>query len=217
MTKLVILCRTFLIFSISLVAMKPSPLKNAAPLKERSIQEYLNEDPNAFKDKWVGARLRLLNLSNLGINNLDGLYNIPGIQEVERLLLDENPLHCIKKEQIRGLAHLTTLYFRKCQLQKIEELAITDLQSLVLLSLEENSLTTIHPKAFNKLPNLSRLDIDNNPNLETIDPETIAKLSSLQILMMRDTKITEEQKNIFLKRLKRTDKTICIMVDSKSH
>ncbi len=138
-----------------------------------SIQDYLTIPELKKKMPQIRTGLGItLKLSNMKINNLYGLQNIPNIKTVQMLFLSNN------------------------QLTTIQPKAFADLTNLDYLYLGENQLTTIQPNAFAGLPNLKDLHLENN-QLTTIQPDTFAGLTNLLSLELRNNQLTTIQVGAF--------------------
>ncbi len=128
-----------------------------------SIQDYLTIP--ALKSKiqirTVSGKIAL-DLSNMKINNLQGLKKIPNIGTLQILSLENNPLTTIQPNAFAGLTNLDVLFLENNQLTIIPTNAFAGLTNLDYLYLDHNQLTTISTNAFAGLTKLKYLYIGNN-------------------------------------------------------
>ncbi len=168
-----------------------------------SIQDYLdnpvlkNKIPQITKRPTFGREETRLDLSNMKINDLNGLRNILNIKTVQFLRLGNNQLTTIPTNAFAGLTNLKDLFLRDNQLTTIQPNAFTGLTSLTELALYNNQLTTIQPNAFAGLTNLEKLYLYNN-QLTTIKPDTFTGLTSLTELALHNNQLTTIPTNAFV-------------------
>ena len=129
-------------------------------------------------------------LSNLRINNLDGLQAIPGIQHVKRLFLSGNNLTHIPSHSFESLHALETLYIEDNPLtQGISPDAFLGLFNLRLLSISNNQLDRIVKGTFNGLENLEELNLSCNRLFE-LPKDSLLQLKNLRILNLSENKLS---------------------------
>ena len=148
-----------------------------------SIQDLI--DHNRIPQFPGGA----LSLNNQHISSLDGIENIPGLQNLQYLDLSNNRITFIPSI-IQGLQNLQYLRLSNNLITTIPA-NIQGLQSLQNLWLGNNLITTI-PANIQGLQSLQRLWLDEN-QITTI-PNIILGLQNLEWFSLRDNPI--QQKNI---------------------
>lgn len=114
-----------------------------------------------------------LNLSELHLNSLDGLSNIPNIETITYLDLSNNNLSDLEQNHFLKMSRLTQLDLRNNSLKAIQaENTFNGATNLEILDLDGNDLAIVNPNIFKLTPNLKRLSIDrkklNKPSLEFI-------------------------------------------------
>ena len=152
-----------------------------------SIQDYL--DSPILKEKIHLTSQTDLDLSNMKINNLYGLQNIPNINTVQTLYLHHNQLEDIPTNAFAGLTNLEWISLSGNQLSTIQPNAFAGLPNLVWLYLSNNRLTTIQPEAFAGLTNLKRLLLNEN-QLRTIQAKAFTGLTNLEELFLDNNQMT---------------------------
>ncbi len=180
-------------------------------LKGLSGLERLNLSQNMLSEvsDVLGCldELLVINLSDNEISRLDesffslGLEEIElsanalrtlhlrGLEELERLSLDENPLTSVEVDE--GFApYLKEFSCDSCQLESFVEFSSTELESLCLSS---NKITTV-PQSITKYENLSQLDIDNNHISEL--PYEMTNMTRLQTLYVIGNPLSDAAKEV---------------------
>lgn len=150
-----------------------------------SIQDYLDYKPEEFRTRMTGDKI---NLWNLSLNSLEGLQNLPGIQNITQLDLSNNYLQSIKPHSFAGLNKLEELYLDRNPLQSIEPEAFAGLPNLYLLALNNGELSHLNPGTFAQLPHLRTLYLNAN-HLKDIQPVVLAGLPELEALYLGGNKI----------------------------
>ncbi len=163
-----------------------------------SIQEYL--DSPVLKNKipkitTTGGRTGL-KLSNMKINNLQGLQKIPNIKTVQTLSLNNNQLTTVPTKAFAGLPNLKWLGLSDNKLTTVSTKAFAGLTNLRWLHLENNQLTTIQPNVFAGLHNLYILNLSYN-QLTIIPTNAFAGLTKLNDLYLEYNPLTTIQQNAF--------------------
>jgi len=182
-----------------------------ASLKELSGLERLNLSQNMLSevsDTLSGLdELLVINLSDNEISHIDESFfdlgleevelsanalktlHLRGLEELERLSLDENPLTSIEVEE--GFApYLKEFSCDSCQLEEFVELGSTQLESLCFSS---NKITAV-PQSITKYENLSQLDIDNNIISEL--PYAMTNMTRLQTLYIIGNPLSDAAKEV---------------------
>ena len=72
-----------------------------------SVSELIKRDPRRLRVKkgWIPG-VKVLDLSGMNIDSLKGLENIPGIESVTRLYLDNNNIHTIESGDLAAAIKL---------------------------------------------------------------------------------------------------------------
>ena len=116
----------------------------------------------------------MLRLSYLRINDLKGLGNIPNIQEVLDLELNDNRLSELQPNAFNGLNNLIDLTLTRNRLKELLPNAFNGLNNLKYLYFIENQITQLPPNIFNGLNNLTFLELSYN-KLEAAQKEALRK------------------------------------------
>uniref|UniRef100_A0A8C2FGG8 Leucine rich repeat neuronal 2 n=1 Tax=Cyprinus carpio TaxID=7962 RepID=A0A8C2FGG8_CYPCA len=180
-----------------------------------SLQElYLNHNrlrsisPGAFKG--LDKLLRLhLNSNRLVIIDRRWFHALP---QLEVLMIGGNP---ISERALEGLQNLESISFYDNHLIKVPKAALQKLPGLKFLDLNKNpiqlvqkgdfrnmlhlkelglnnmeELISIEHSAMENLPELTKLEITNNPRLSYIHPQAFQKLSSMESLMLNSNALS---------------------------
>ncbi|XP_068125712.1 leucine-rich repeat neuronal protein 2 [Hyperolius riggenbachi] len=133
----------------------------------------------------------LLNLESLSFYD-NKLIRVPkgALQRVPNLKfldLNKNPLSRIKQKDFENMAQLKELGLNSMEeLVSIDEMALVNLPELTKLEVTNNpKLSFIHPRAFQKLPRMETLMLNNNA-LSSLHRETVESLPNLQEIAMHD-------------------------------
>lgn len=161
-------------------------------------------------------------LQNRGITNLDGLLDLPSIENVFRIYLNKNKIKSIPAHAFFGLGRLKDIDLTKNQITHIDPKAfeglpsirslnmssnpslplradyLKPLKNLQSLILETNGIKTIPDFAFQDLINLKSLYLDHN-ELTHISHEQLAGLENLEALMLHNNQIKYIDPAIFTK------------------
>lgn len=148
----------------------------------QNLLDYGVELPIAKNGTW-------LDLSEMYINNLTGLKNIPHIENIELLTLLRNLITAIEPGVFASLPQLQELYLTTNRITTIEPNTFAGLPRLRGLCLSANYIRTIRPNAFADLAQLDRLYLAGN-QITTIELTTFAGLSQLKELDLSDNYIT---------------------------
>ncbi len=103
-----------------------------------------------------------LDLSGMHINNLEGLSQIPKIEIVNLLDLEDNQIGTLKANALTSLKKLRLLFLEDNQISVIEERSFAGSNKLNVLDLSNNQIKTINKSTFSGLTSLERLDLRNN-------------------------------------------------------
>lgn len=135
------------------------------------------------------------------------LNKIPnGIDDRTQVLdLEGNPITHLKDYQFKklGLKDLQKIFFKRCSIVQIDNLAFDQMTNLIELDLSENQLNSVPSKALNQCQRLRKLHLSKNP-IGTIVNHTFHQLTHLQTLDLSECKIKLIDEDAFhgLKNLK---------------
>jgi ankyrin repeat protein len=129
-----------------------------------SISELIEQEPRRIKVRrgWIPGS-RILNLSGVGITSLKGLENIPSIEHVTRLYLNNNSIETIESGELAPAIKLEVLTLSNNGLRSIENNAFAGLKNIKVLDLSSNNIEAVPQEGLNGMPNLRFLGISNNP------------------------------------------------------
>ena len=156
----------------------------AAPLK--TIQYYLDTKPDLFKER---RKANILDLSDLNLESLKGLENVPHIGLIRTLILKNNKIRHINPGELTSLKKVSFLSLKNNRLQKIDSNTF-NLSDLANLDLSKNNIKEIAPKAFFGSKNLTELNLDSN-ELEELHPHAFDGLENVKYLAIRKNPFVE--------------------------
>ncbi|MEX0849362.1 MAG: hypothetical protein WD055_03970 [Candidatus Dependentiae bacterium] len=124
MKKLLIICTVFI---LNVYGGDPSPLRSGPRLAKSapmiiSINILLSQGENLGLINESGTLT--LDLSNKGLNNLDGITLIPNIKEVERLRLTDNQLSSLedlRPQLLKAIPNLKEIFLYRNKFSKDEK------------------------------------------------------------------------------------------------
>uniref|UniRef100_A0A8C0VCB3 Leucine rich repeat neuronal 2 n=1 Tax=Cyanistes caeruleus TaxID=156563 RepID=A0A8C0VCB3_CYACU len=177
-----------------------------------NLQElYLNHNrlrriaPRAFAG--LGSLLRLHLNSNL-LRTLDSRW-FQMLPSLEILMVGGNKVDAILDMNFRPLGNLRSLVLAGMQLREISDYALEGLRSLESLSFYDNKLADVPKRALQQLglnnmdelvsidqfalinlPELTKLDVTNNPKLSFIHPKAFQHLPQLETLMLNNNALS---------------------------
>jgi len=137
-----------------------------------------------------------LDLRNRYIADLDGLTQIPQVNNLQILNLGFNQITQIQPNAFQGLGNLRLLDLIGNQIIQIHSNAFQGLNNLQELHLRFNQIIQIHSNAFQGMDNLRWLDLDNN-QITQIHPNAFQGLNNLRNLYLRNNQITQIHPNTF--------------------
>ncbi|XP_076822202.1 uncharacterized protein LOC143468726 [Clavelina lepadiformis] len=163
---------------------------------------------NAFKG---AVKLTRLNLSHNRLTRVEAA-DFASLESLEELLLNYNQLTSLDSQIFSSMPKLKVLGMSDNQLKHWAGIPARDLSCLIALnlagnkistlndttfnlpqlrtlSLKGNDLTFIHHGAFNKLANLTELELSNN-KLKTIAPDAFKGLNELRTLSLAGNELT---------------------------
>ena len=156
-----------------------------------SIEELIHE--NRIPAMTGPQNDRSLNLSGLGITDLTGLADIPGIEAVRHLWLAGNQIKTIPARIFAELPNLRTLKLNNNPIEIIPADAFFGLTNLMRLELRGNLIRTIDPYAFRGLGNLKLLDLSHNAQLNTLNLNALNFLTGLFRIVLESTPLIENK------------------------
>jgi Leucine-rich repeat (LRR) protein len=129
-----------------------------------SVGELITREPRRLKVQrgWVPG-VKVLDLTDMNIDSLKGLEDIPGIDSVTRLYLNNNAIHTIEPGDFAAAVNLTALSLSGNDLETVEPNAFAGLKNLKVLNLSNNALEIIPPEGLNGMPGLRFLGMSKNP------------------------------------------------------
>ena len=148
----------------------------------RQLQQ-LRLDGNSFSDlstaDWglLADSLSVLSLSN---NRLTSLDQIDRLRSLTQLNVDNNLIKSIRDATFRPLFDLDVVSLRGNRLTTIGRATLDGLeQRCTQLDLSSNDVRSVHPAAFHRLKNVTRLNLSNNAISEMILPAVMDQLTEL--------------------------------------
>ncbi len=135
-------------------------------------------------------------LKNRRINSLDGLLDIPEINECQRILLNRNRISSIQPDAFRGLSNLRFLLLNHNQITSIQAGLFQELTHLQKLDLSSNQITSIQPGTFRGLSNLKEISLANN-QISSIQFGTFQGLANLRWFELDRNQISSVQPGTF--------------------
>ncbi|XP_030633523.1 leucine-rich repeat neuronal protein 2 [Chanos chanos] len=134
--------------------------------------------------------LRSLVLAGMGLREiseraLEGLFNL------ESISFYDNRLTKVPKEALQKLPGLKFLDLNKNPIQLVQRGDFKDMLHLKELGLNNmDELVAIEHSAIDNLPELTKLEITNNPRLSYIHPQAFQRLSSMESLMLNSNALS---------------------------
>ncbi|XP_076859912.1 leucine-rich repeat neuronal protein 2 [Brachyhypopomus gauderio] len=136
----------------------------------------------------------LLNLESISFydNHLtkvpkEALQKLPGLKFLD---LNKNPIQLVQRGDFRDMLHLKELGLNNMEeLVSIEQSAMENLPELTKLEITNNpQLSYIHPQAFQRLPSMESLMLNSNA-LSALHRQTVQSLPSLQEISLHTNPI----------------------------
>ncbi|KAJ8360368.1 hypothetical protein SKAU_G00168930 [Synaphobranchus kaupii] len=134
--------------------------------------------------------LRSLVLAGMGLRKLSE-RSLEGLFNLESISFYDNHLTKVPKEALQTLPGLKFLDLNKNPIQLVREgdfRNMLHLKELGLNNMEE--LVSIEHSAMENLPELTKLEITNNPRLSYIHPQAFMRLSSMESLMLNSNALS---------------------------
>ncbi|XP_029007432.1 leucine-rich repeat neuronal protein 2-like [Betta splendens] len=142
--------------------------------------------------------LRSLVLGGMGLRGL-AEKALEGLDGLESLSFYDNLLTKVPTQALRRVPGLKFLDLNKNRIKLIETGDFRDmihLKELGLNNMEE--LVSIEKAALDNLPELTKLEITNNPRLSYIHPEAFLRLSRLESLMLNSNALSALHQRVML-------------------
>lgn len=182
----------------------------------KELLEYgrINFGLRVTQESRLTVDLNRLDLSNLAINKLDGLLEIPHIKEMDIIDLSNNKLTGIPKNSFNGLK-LNMLNLNDNHIQDIDHDSFAGLEAsllglknnqifrlipdtfahtnISLLSLIGNELKTIEKDDLRGLESVRRIFFDSN-KLENVDTQAFSNMHNLTKVTFKNNPLSDEQK-----------------------
>ncbi|XP_029614539.1 leucine-rich repeat neuronal protein 2-like [Salmo trutta] len=134
--------------------------------------------------------LRSLVLGGMGLKGLPERA-LEGLDSLESLSFYDNLLTTVPTQALRRLPGLKFLDLNKNRLSLVQTGDFRDLVHLTELGLNNmEELVAIERAAMENLPELTKLEITNNPRLSYIHPQAFFRLSRLESLMLNSNALT---------------------------
>lgn len=131
----------------------------------------------------------VLNLRLRQINDITGIKNIPGIQNVTNIHLSMNLIRTITSNDFEQLQRLQSISLNNNRITHIQTRAFAQLPALESIDLSENRITTMQPEALFDLPVLNTLNLDFN-QLTRVNHTSFFNVPLVKILTMGENKIS---------------------------
>jgi len=151
----------------------------------------------------------VLDLSDLQIDDLEGLQAVPRQQEILKLFFNcnhlrtlspslfphltvidvsNNPLEELPPDMLRTLVLLKKFYARNAALRAIPAYFFDGLPRLSHINLSNNQLTTLHPDLFKPVHALKKLNLSRN-KITHFDPQALCLQTKLKTLYLKANRL----------------------------
>lgn len=142
--------------------------------------------------------LRSLVLGGMGLQNL-AEKALDGLNQLESLSFFDNQLTKVPTQALQRVPGLKFLDLNKNRIKQIQSGDFRDMAHLKELGLNNmDDLVSIEKGALENLPELTKLEITNNPRLSYINPHAFQKLTRLESLMLNSNSLSALHHNIML-------------------
>ncbi len=142
--------------------------------------------------------LRSLVLGGMGLRGL-AEKALEGLEGLESLSFYDNLLTKVPTQALRRVPGLKFLDLNKNRIKLIETGDFQDMVHLKELGLNNmEELVSIERAALENLPELTKLEITNNPRLSYIHPQAFLQLSRLESLMLNSNSLSALHQHIML-------------------
>uniref|UniRef100_A0A3B3XJC2 Ig-like domain-containing protein n=1 Tax=Poecilia mexicana TaxID=48701 RepID=A0A3B3XJC2_9TELE len=142
--------------------------------------------------------LRSLVLGGMGLRSL-AEKALEGLEELESLSFYDNHLTKVPRQALKRVPGLKFLDLNKNRIKLIETGDFKDMLNLKELGLNNmEELVSIDKASLDNLPELTKLEITNNPRLSYVHPQAFVRLSRLESLMLNSNSLSALHQNIML-------------------
>uniref|UniRef100_A0A3Q2Q1X2 Leucine rich repeat neuronal 2 n=1 Tax=Fundulus heteroclitus TaxID=8078 RepID=A0A3Q2Q1X2_FUNHE len=142
--------------------------------------------------------LRSLVLGGMGLRAL-AEKALEGLEELESLSFYDNHLTKVPRQALKRVPGLKFLDLNKNRIKLIETGDFKDMVNLKELGLNNmEELVSIDKASMENLPELTKLEITNNPRLSYIHPHAFVRLSRLESLMLNSNSLSALHQDIML-------------------
>lgn len=134
--------------------------------------------------------LRTLVLAGMGLREISK-HALEGLLNLESISFYDNNLTKVPKEALQKLPGLKFLDLNKNPIQLVQKGDFRDMLQLKELGLNNmEDLVSIEYSAMENLPELTKLEITNNPRLSYIHPQAFQKLPHMESLMLNSNALS---------------------------
>ncbi|XP_032404263.1 leucine-rich repeat neuronal protein 2-like [Xiphophorus hellerii] len=142
--------------------------------------------------------LQSLVLGGMGLRSL-AEKALEGLEELESLSFYDNHLTKVPRQALKRVPGLKFLDLNKNRIKLIETGDFKDMLNLKELGLNNmEELVSIDKASLDNLPELTKLEITNNPRLSYVHPQAFVRLSRLESLMLNSNSLSALHQNIML-------------------
>ncbi|KFQ08522.1 Leucine-rich repeat neuronal protein 2, partial [Haliaeetus albicilla] len=136
------------------------------------------------------SNLRSLVLAGMNLREISD-YALEGLRSLESLSFYDNKLMNVPKRALQQVPGLKFLDLNKNPLQRVKQSDFTNMLHLKELGLNNmEELVSIDQFALINLPELTKLDVTNNPKLSFIHPNAFHHLPQLETLMLNNNALS---------------------------
>ncbi|XP_066060134.1 leucine-rich repeat neuronal protein 2 [Chamaea fasciata] len=136
------------------------------------------------------SNLRSLVLAGMQLREISD-YALEGLRSLESLSFYDNKLADVPKRALQQVPGLKFLDLNKNPLQRVKQSDFTNMLHLKELGLNNmDELVSIDQFALINLPELTKLDVTNNPKLSFIHPKAFRHLPQLETLMLNNNALS---------------------------
>lgn len=136
------------------------------------------------------SNLRSLVLAGMGLREISN-YALEGLQSLESLSFYDNQLVRVPRRALEQVPGLKFLDLNKNPLQRVGPGDFTNMLHLKELGLNNmDELVSIDKLALVNLPELTKLDVTNNPRLSFIHPRAFHRLPRMETLMLNNNALS---------------------------
>ncbi|NWY36633.1 LRRN2 protein, partial [Sylvia atricapilla] len=136
------------------------------------------------------SNLRSLVLAGMQLREISD-YALEGLRSLESLSFYDNKLADVPKRALQQVPGLKFLDLNKNPLQRVKQSDFTNMLHLKELGLNNmDELVSIDQFALINLPELTKLDVTNNPKLSFIHPKAFQHLPQLETLMLNNNALS---------------------------